>query len=152
MQRIYYILRILVFLSVGFCSLSLADISLHGPVYCNDGACLYCDSHYNCVIVSRAQRQKEYSSSKNVNHRDQSPVFKLSQAINGPLSFVYYRPTIDVAQYALHEGDVRSANLIEGFIPLYQHAPNTLSFTDIRFYNPNGTPTFVLPKYNSIRV
>jgi hypothetical protein len=51
-----------------------------------------------------------------------------------------YTPTIDVAQYALHQGDARSANLVEGFIPLYQSASNAISFADIRFYNPNGTP------------
>jgi len=49
-------------------------------------------------------------------------------------------PTIDVAQYALHQGDARSSNLIEGFIPLYPRGPQNLIFTDIRFYNPNGTP------------
>jgi hypothetical protein len=51
-----------------------------------------------------------------------------------------YRTTIDIAQYTLHQGDSRSANLVEGFIPLYQSSPNLLSFADIRFYNPNGAP------------
>jgi len=51
-----------------------------------------------------------------------------------------YIPTIDIAQYALHEGDVRSANLLEGFIPIYQTSSNKLLFTDVRLYNPNGTP------------
>lgn len=30
-----------------------------------------------------------------------------------PIPVNYYVPTIDVAQYALHQGDSRSANLIE---------------------------------------
>jgi hypothetical protein len=51
-----------------------------------------------------------------------------------------YYPVLDLAQYALHQGDSRSANLVEGFIPLYQSSPNLLSFADIRFYNPNSTP------------
>lgn len=52
----------------------------------------------------------------------------------------YYYPAIDIAQYAIHQGNARSSNLIEGFIPLYQKFPQTLSFIDMRFYNPNGLP------------
>jgi hypothetical protein len=52
----------------------------------------------------------------------------------------HYAPTIDIAQYALHQGNARSANLIEGFIPLYPRGFQHLLFTDIRFYNPNSTP------------
>jgi hypothetical protein len=50
-----------------------------------------------------------------------------------------YIPTLDVAQYALHQGDARSANLVESFIPLLSTS-NSLPFLDVRFYNPNGTP------------
>jgi hypothetical protein len=53
---------------------------------------------------------------------------------------LYYQPTIDVAQYALHQGDSRSANLIEGFIPLGRWTFEKILFVDARFYNPNGTP------------
>ena len=51
-----------------------------------------------------------------------------------------YRPTIDIAQYVIHEGNARSSNLIEAFIPIYPRAFQQLGFTDIRFYNPNGAP------------
>ena len=52
----------------------------------------------------------------------------------------YYRPVIDIAQYAIDQGNSSASNLIEGFIPLYPRALHQLSFIDIRFYNPNGTP------------
>jgi len=50
----------------------------------------------------------------------------------------YYKPTIDFAQYAVHEGDSRSANLIEGIIPLGKFPIRRLWFVDLRYYNPNG--------------
>jgi hypothetical protein len=66
----------------------------------------------------------------------------LAQSLPAPMSprSLFYTSSIDIAQYALHEGGSRSANLIEGFIPLYPRGPQNLLFTDIRFYNPNSTP------------
>jgi hypothetical protein len=81
-----------------------------------------------------------------------SPKKRKPAAINRPIKLAkpltsieatHYIPTLDIGQYALHQGPSRSANLIEGIIPLYQLAPNILSFADIRFYNPNGTPVEV---------
>ena len=61
--------------------------------------------------------------------------------INIPLPRIKpYSPTIDIAQYALYQGNVRSSNLVEGFLPLYQSPGQTLTFFDARFYNPNGAP------------
>jgi hypothetical protein len=57
-----------------------------------------------------------------------------------PIVLFHYKPSIDFAQYALHQGDVRSANLIEAWIPLGKFTFEKVFFTDIRYYNPNGTP------------
>jgi hypothetical protein len=52
----------------------------------------------------------------------------------------YYKAMIDVAQYALHQGNSRWGNLIEGFVPLGKFTFRHVLFLDLRYYNPNGTP------------
>jgi hypothetical protein len=62
------------------------------------------------------------------------------EPINLMPEIFYYKPTIDFAQYALHQGNSRSANLAEGFIPLGKFTFERVLFLDLRYYNPNGTP------------
>ena len=80
-RSLFLILQVVIFLSFGFLSLTVAGVTSTNPV--------------KKSMISR------------------------------------YRPTIDIAQYALHQGNVRSASLLEGFIPLYPSAPNNLSFAGL---------------------
>jgi hypothetical protein len=52
----------------------------------------------------------------------------------------HYKPSIDFAQYAAHQGNSRSANLLEGFIPLGKFTFDRVLFLDLRYYHPNGIP------------
>jgi hypothetical protein len=112
--------------------------------YCNKTKCLSCNES-TCVITIKENsytlaRSHEINSA-NVTQSLISPTNK-KPLFNKPsktsIHLFYYQPTIDLAQYALHQGNFRSANLIEGIIPLYQSGGALLSFADIRLYNPNG--------------
>jgi len=110
-KKIRNTLWILILFYTGFCSLSLASVLPKNHSHCNNNKYLYCSDKNNDTPVNPVRTY----------------AFR-------------YRPVFDFAQYMLHEGDARSANLIEGFFPLYQQPLNTLSFADIRLYNPNGRP------------
>jgi hypothetical protein len=92
--------------------------------------------------INAEQQPPVVPPSKKPSKRTHRPAIQPKRAkskTTQPMIF-YYQSTVDVAQYALHQGNSRSANLIETFIPIGRWTFEKVLFLDARFYNPNGTP------------
>jgi hypothetical protein len=128
MKTFFYRLTIsIIFLCIPFPSLVIAETDI--MVYCSSNACLHCYQDNCWKVLNKTTKQFQ----KFPKVQAPGPKKKYKHVFN------YYIPTFSFAQYALHEADRRSANLLEGFIPFAQNL-NSVVFVNLRYYNPNGTP------------